>query len=303
MLATATTKLKAIAPKLGFALRETRDRLTPGRLLLRELIAAEMQAPLPAIAGNDSSRLEALVTTSRRDILAAQRLRYRVFTEEYGATFDGFDGIDRDRYDRHCRHVVVKDRLTGQVIAYTRILTGERARKTGGWYSAGEFEMDMVDALPGRVLEIGRTCVHPEYRSGAAIGVLWAQLARILLQEGHRYLIGCASIALSEPGAGAMLADLSGRVVDDVHYRVTPRLSLPAQPLVDSDHTKLPPLLRTYLSMGAKVCGAPCWDPDFNCADVFILVDVQAIPARYVRHFMGEGTATATGGDAGRAVA
>lgn len=201
MLATATTKLKAIAPKLGFALRETRDRLTPGRLLLRELIAAEMQAPLPATAGNDSSRLEALVTTSRRDILAAQRLRYRVFTEEYGATFDGFAGIDRDRYDRHCRHVVVKDRLTGQVIAYTRILTGERARKTGGWYSAGEFEMDMVDALPGRVLEIGRTCVHPEYRSGAAIGVLWAQLARILLQEGHRYLIGCASIALSEPGA------------------------------------------------------------------------------------------------------
>ncbi|MFP5441682.1 MAG: GNAT family N-acetyltransferase, partial [Gammaproteobacteria bacterium] len=290
-----------IAPKLGFALRETRDRLTPGRLLLRELIAAEMQAPLPAIAGNDSSRLEALATTSRRDILAAQRLRYRVFTEEYGAKFDGFAGIDRDRYDRHCRHVVVKDRLTGQVIAYTRILTGERARKTGGWYSAGEFKMDMVDALPGRVLEIGRTCVHPEYRSGAAIGVLWAQLARILLQEGHRYLIGCASIALSEPGAGAMLADLSGRVVDDVRYRVTPLLSLPAQPVRDSEHTKLPPLLRTYLSMGAKVCGAPCWDPDFNCADVFILVDVQAIPARYVRHFMGEGTAG--GVDTGRAVA
>lgn len=303
MLATATTKLKAIGPKLGFALRETRDRLTPGRLLLRELIAAEMQVPLTAIAGNDSSRLEVLVTTSRRDILAAQRLRYRVFTEEYGATFDGFAGIDRDRYDRHCRHVVVKDRLTGQVIAYTRILTGERARKTGGWYSAGEFEMDMVDALPGRVLEIGRTCVHPEYRSGAAIGVLWAQLARILLQENHRYLIGCASIALSEAGAGAMLADLSGRIVDDAHYRVTPRLSLPAQPVGDSGHTKLPPLLRTYLSMGAKVCGAPCWDPDFNCADVFILVDVQAIPARYVRHFMGEGTASGVDIAAGRAVA
>lgn len=312
MLATATTKLKAMAPKLGFALRETRDRLTPGRLLLRELIAAEMQAPLTAIAGNDATRLEAQVTTSRRDILAAQRLRYRVFTEEYGATFDGFAGIDRDRYDRHCRHVVVKDRLTGQVVAYTRILTGERARKTGGWYSAGEFDMGMVDALPGRVLEIGRTCVHPDYRSGAAIGVLWAQLARILLQEGHRYLIGCASIALSEPGAGAMLADLSGRVVEDAHYRVTPRVLLPAQP-VDAERQaaaspKLPPLLRTYLSMGAQVCGEPCWDPDFNCADVFILLDVRAIPARYVRHFMGEGTAgertaSAIGTGNGRAVA
>lgn len=302
MLATATTKLKAIAPKLGFALRETRDRLTPGRLLLRELIAAESQvaSPMqwPAVAGNDASRLVAQVTTSRRDILAAQRLRYRVFTEEYGATFEGFAGIDRDRYDRHCRHVVVKDTLTGQVIAYTRLLTGDRARKSGGWYSAGEFEMDMVESLPGNVLEIGRTCVHPDYRNGAAIGVLWAQVARLLLQENHRFLIGCASIALTDPGADAMLAELSGRVTRDERFRVTPRVPVPpARTAHDATAhaaaVKLPPLLRTYLSMGAVVCGEPCLDAEFNCTDVFILVDVSAIPARYVRHFMGHDVAAA----------
>lgn len=295
MLATATWHLKTFAPRIGSALRETRDRLLPGSLLLRQLIAAEatqgsMHGGLPAVAENDSGRLRAEVTTARRDILAAQRLRYRVFTEEYGARFDGIAGIDRDGFDRHCRHLVVKDVLTGQVVGYTRILTGERARKAGGWYSAGEFELDMVDRLDGRVLEIGRTCVHPDYRSGATIAVLWSKLAEILLTENFTWLFGCASIPLADAAAPAMLAALAAREEQDPAYRVAPRLELPALAghAVDSAAAapKLPPLLRTYLSMGAKICGAPCWDPDFHCADVFVLVDVNAIPARYKRHFM-----------------
>lgn len=295
MLATATYRLKTFAPRLGSALRETRDRLLPGSLLLRQLIAAEAApgsayaaaaAGMAAPAQNDSGRLRAELTTARRDILAAQRLRYRVFTEEYGARFDGIAGIDSDAFDKHCRHLVVKDVLTGQVIAYTRILTDERARRAGGWYSAGEFELGMVERLAGRVLEIGRTCVHPDYRSGAAISVLWSKLAEILLAEDFAYLFGCASIPLADPLAPAMLAELAVREETDPAFRVTPNLALPA--LVDNGFAapKLPPLLRTYLSMGAKICGAPCWDPDFHCADVFVLVEVATIPMRYKKHFM-----------------
>lgn len=291
MLTTATVKLKAIAPRLGSALgttlRETRDRLLPGSLLLRELIAAEARhATLPSTADNDAGRLVAAVTTSRRDILAAQRLRYRVFTEEYGAQFDGIPGIDRDRFDKHCRHVVVKDTVTGQVVGYTRVLTDDRARKAGGWYSAGEFDLDMVSRLDGRVMEIGRTCVHPDYRNGATIGVLWSKLAEMLVTEGYSWMFGCASIPLGDAGAASMLGDMARREERDTRFRVTPNVALPALTVGATGTVKLPPLLRTYLAMGAKVCGAPCWDPDFNCADVFILVDVQAIPARYVRHFM-----------------
>lgn len=300
MLAIATDRLKAIrnnaarinqlVPKVGSVLRATRDRLLPGKLLLRQLIAAESRpGEFPTCADNDSGRLIAEVTTARRDILAAQRLRYRVFTEEYGARFDGIAGIDHDHFDRFCRHLVVKDVLTGQVVGYTRILTDERARKAGGWYSAGEFELGMIRQLPGRVLEIGRTCVHPDYRSGATIGVLWAKLAEILLQEDFTYLFGCASIPLADPGAPAMLAGLASRAAAEPRFRVTPRQPLPAFAAA-TDATaavKLPALLRTYLAMGAQVCGEPCWDPDFHCADVFILVDVQAIPVRYKRHFMG----------------
>ena len=207
MLATATVKLRELMlPRLAPALRETRDRLMPSRLLLRELIAAEART-LPAQAVNDASRLQACITTSKRDILAAQRLRYRVFTEEYGATFTGIAGIDSDHYDRHARHVVVKDSVSGQVVAYTRLLDAARARRAGGWYSAGEFDLAMVDALPGSVLEIGRTCVHPDYRSGAAIGVLWGKLAEILILERHDFLFGCASVVLGETGAATALAE------------------------------------------------------------------------------------------------
>lgn len=289
MLATATVKLKAIAPQLGHALRETRDRLLP-ELLRPRPAAAAYHPGAPATVADDATRLVASVTTSRRDILAAQRLRYRVFTGEYGATFAGLAGIagiDRDRYDRYCRHLVVKDSVSGQVIAYTRILGDGAARKAGGWYSAGEFRLGMVDRLEGRVLEIGRTCVHPDYRNGAAIGVLWAALAEVLYREGYRYLFGCASIPLSAADSGAMLAEVARREEQDARFRVTPHVALPLPRQAGEGSVKLPPLLRTYLTMGAKVCGAPCWDPDFNCADVFILLDVEAIPARYARHFLG----------------
>ena len=297
MLATATVRIKTLAPRLGAALRETGDRLLPGALLLRQVIAAEAQrVQWVQPAGNDSGRLLAEVTTSRRDILAAQRLRYRVFSEEYGAQFDGIAGIDHDRFDRHCRHLVVKDVLTGQVVGYTRLLTAERARRAGSWYSAGEFELDMIDRLDGRVLEIGRTCVHPDYRSGAAIGVLWSKLAEILLAENFDYLFGCASIPLGDRDAAAMLAVLAAREEQDPRFRVRPRVLLPSLAATTDPRTvKLPPLLRTYLSMGARVCGAPCWDPDFNCADVFVLVDVAAIPARYKRHFMAPRVQAAAG--------
>lgn len=287
-LMTIAPKIKAgLSPRLVSAWIETRDRLLPGNILLRQLIAAE--AHMPAVANNDSSLLVAYITTARRDILAAQRLRYRVFTKEYGARFGGISGIDRDRFDKHCRHIVVKDTLTGHVVGYTRVLTDDRARKTGGWYSAGEFDLDMVSRLPGRVLEIGRTCVHPDYRSGAVIGVLWGRIAELLLDEDFTWLFGCASIPLGDMATTAMLAEMARREETTTTFRVTPRVPVPPLPIsamTDHNSVKMPALLRTYLAMGAKVCGQPCWDPDFNCADLFILVDVNTLPQRYVRHFM-----------------
>ncbi len=144
------------------------------------------------------NRFSAYFTRSRREILKVQRLRYRIFSEEYGASFSAPFGLDRDRFDRHCLHLVVRDNRTGELVGYTRVLPGDRVARTGGFYSSGEFHMPLVDTLRGGVAEIGRTCIHPAHRGGAVITVLWARLAQYMLENDVRYLIGCASVALGE---------------------------------------------------------------------------------------------------------
>ncbi|MGF1642079.1 MAG: GNAT family N-acetyltransferase [Thiotrichales bacterium] len=227
-----------------------------------------------------------------QDVLESQRLRYRIFAEEGGARLEGGDaGVDRDYYDTFCQHLLVRDTETGEVVASTRILTDTQARQTGGFYSADEFELNGLLPLPGRVMEIGRTCVHRDYRSGGAISVLWSGLARFMTIHRFDYLIGCASVSLSDGGAqiNAIMRDLRATHMSDEQHRVTPRLALPPQP-VTATKPQLPPLLKAYLRLGAKACGEPCWDRAFNVADVFILLDLDQLNPRYQRHFLQRGT-------------
>ena len=249
----------------------------------------------------EGSRFSAYFTRSRREILKVQRLRYRIFSQEYGASFSAPFGLDRDRFDRHCLHLVVRDNRTGELVGYTRVLPGDRVARTGGFYSAGEFHMPLVDTLNGGVAEIGRTCIHPDHRGGAVITVLWARLARYMLENDVRYLIGCASIALGEDyNVAAIDQRIREQHLAPEGQRVMPRCRLTPVP-GDSEATKvkMPPLLKAYLRMGAQVCGEPCWDPAFNCLDYFILMEVDRLPARYVQHFLQTGQT----GTAERAVA
>lgn len=255
--------------------------------------------PRDALKGPETgARFSAYFTRSRREILKIQRLRYRIFSQEYGASFHAPFGLDRDRFDRHCLHLVVRDNHSGELVGYTRVLAGERTHKTGGFYSANEFHLGPLAGLQGRVAEIGRTCIHPDYRGGAVITVLWARLAQYMLENDIGSLIGCASIALSE---GFNVAAIDQRIREShltpPHLRVTPRFRLDRMPgdaldgAGERGGVKMPPLLKAYLRMGARVCGEPCWDPDFNCLDYFILMEVSRLPARYVQHFLQPGDA------------
>lgn len=236
----------------------------------------------------NGARFSAYFTRSRREIVKIQRLRYRIFSQEYGASIKASFGLDRDRFDRHCLHLVVRDNHTGELVGYTRVLPGERVRRAGGFYSAGEFYMPMVGELDGAVAEIGRTCIDPRHRGGAVITVLWARLAQYMLENDVRYLVGCASLALNE---GYNVAAIDRRIREGhwspARQRVTPRHHLEQLPGDALDTSvKMPPLLKAYLRMGAQVCGEPCWDPDFKCLDYFILMAVDRLPARYVQHFL-----------------
>ena len=226
-------------------------------------------------------------------VAESQRLRYRVFAEEMGAQIDdGGSGLDRDRYDAHCRHLLVRDTTTDAVVARTRLLDDRQAADAGGFYSSGEFELGMIHALPGRVLELGRTCVDAEYRNGATIAALWQGVAALITGEGYDYLFGCASIGLDDGGARAhaMLTTIRERHMASPRQRVRPYRPLPRAD-VDAEalaatSVRMPPLLKAYLSLGARACGEPYWDPDFQCADVFMLLDVRELNPRYARHFL-----------------
>jgi putative hemolysin len=223
------------------------------------------------------------------EVWESQSLRHRVFAQELGAQVEGDEtGVDHDPFDKHCHHLLVREVATGQVVASTRILTDRQSRVAGGFYSETEFHIRHILSIPGSFMEVGRTCVHPDYRKGAAIGLLWAGLARFMVMNRFDYLMGCASVPLTE-GIGAALA-LYQRIarthLTPEYLRVFPRHPLPPMDVVPTAGITEPPLLKAYLRLGARVCGEPCWDPDFNVADVFILLAVERLANRYVRHFV-----------------
>lgn len=223
-------------------------------------------------------------------VLACQRLRHQVFLEELGACpASAGHGIDADVYDAFCHHLLVRHSETGEVVASTRILMSDVAPLAGGFYSNGEFELGALQTLPGRVMEVGRTCVRHDYRNGSAIHALWTGLARIMVERRVAYMMGCASIPFTpqDTWACALIAELQANHRAPEAFTVRPRRPLPPV-AVTAPSRPAPPLLKAYLRLGAWVCGEACWDPDFGVADVLVLLDVRRIPQRYLRHFARE---------------
>lgn len=230
------------------------------------------------------------IARCEREILGAQKLRYRVFAGELGAKLPTrTPGVDHDIYDPYCDHLVVRDENSGEIVGTYRILSPENARRIGGYYTENEFDLTRLQHLRPRMVEIGRSCVHPDFRTGATITLLWAGLAKYMHERGHDYLIGCASISMADGGhAAASLYRKLGEHMSPLEYRVFPRCPLPLAALDNDQHAELPPLVKGYLRAGAYVCGDPAWDPDFNTADLPILLPMSRIDARYARHFLGK---------------
>jgi putative hemolysin len=233
------------------------------------------------------------VADSADVVRAAQELRYRVFAEEMGANLPTtIPGVDHDAFDPHCHHLVVRDDTSGEVVGTYRILTPESASRIG-YYSETEFDLARLEHLRPELVEIGRSCVHPEHRSGATITLLWAGLGRFMKEHGYNYLIGCASVSMADGGhlAASLYSSLSSGAhgcLAPAEYQVFPRCPLPLAALRRDLPVEAPPLIKGYLRAGAWVCGEPAWDPDFNTADLLILLPMARLSDRYARHFLGE---------------
>ena len=235
------------------------------------------------------------------EVRAAQRLRYQVFAVEMGATLPiTLPGHDIDLFDDYCEHLLVRLEGSNEVIGTYRVLTPTQAMRAGSTYSDLEFDLTRLRSLRARMVELGRSCVHIDHRSGAVILALWGALAQFMARNQLDTMIGCASIPMQMAGTSSGRAAASiWRQVKQTHlasidHQVTPRLALPVDRLDDSLNIEPPALIRGYLRLGAKVLGAPAWDPDFNSADLPMMMRVADLPARYRKQFAAAPTAVAT---------
>jgi len=237
------------------------------------------------------SRKSITVTLARRqqEVREAQRLRFKVFAEEMGARLPGHEhGVDCDLFDPHCEHLIARDTSTNEVVGTYRILGGAHARRIGGFYSDDEFDLTRLNHLRDDMVEIGRSCVHPDYRNGTTIALLWSGLARYMETHRYRYLIGCASISMADGGhsAASIYHKLQGSSLSPIEYRVFPRCELPLDAYDCGPGAALPPLIKGYVRVGAYICGAPAWDPDFNTADLLMMLPMARMNRRYASHFL-----------------
>jgi putative hemolysin len=224
------------------------------------------------------------------EIKEAQRLRYKVFAEEMGANLPkNAENLDIDEFDSFCDHLLIRDQETLKVVGTYRVLPPHKALEIGRLYSDSEFDLSRLNHLRPKMVELGRSCVHADYRSGAVIMALWSGLAQYMQKHDYEIMLGCASIPMADGGhfAASLYNSLSNDQMAPVENHAFPRLPLPLDRLNGGLEVEPPPLIKGYLKLGAKICSAPAWDPDFNTADVLTMLRLSEINPRYAKHFLG----------------
>jgi len=173
------------------------------------------------------------------------------------------------------------------VVGTYRILSPSAAKRVGDYYTETEFDLTRLQHLRGNMVELGRSCVHADYRSGGVITLLWAGLAEYMIRGKHDYLIGCASIGMADGGhnAAGIWNAVKEKHLSPIEWRVFPRCPLPLESLETTSEPVLPALIKGYLRLGSYICGEPAWDPDFNTADLPILLPLKNINPAYARRF------------------
>lgn len=246
--------------------------------------------------------LEVRLASHRKEVEAAQELRYAVFCEELGAASDA-SGLrrDADRFDEICDHLIVCDSsLPGpdhrRVVGTYRLLRQERAMAAGGFYSSAEFDLDrLVARNPGlRFMELGRSCVLPAYRSKRTIEALWQAIWAYVKQHDIDVMAGCASFPGVVPAAHAQSLSFIAHnrsAAGNWHVRPVPDryqpMDLMPSEAVDAKEAirKMPPLVKGYLKLGAVFGDGCVIDHDFRTVDVFVVLPVCAIGQRYIDYY------------------
>jgi putative hemolysin len=268
--------------------------LSPIQLPRGSLHPGATAAPQTRVAPAAPAGIEVSWARHLDEVREAQRLRHNVFAGEMGARLaNTIPGHDVDLFDDYCEHLLVRDVASAQVIGTYRVLTPAQAKRAGSTYSDTEFDLTRLRGMRERMVELGRSCVHPEHRHGGVIMALWGALTEFMVRNQLDVMIGCASIPMLHNGvvsgdlAASIWHQLKQTHLAPIECHVLPRLPLPVDELDHTLQTEPPALIKGYLRLGAKVLGAPAWDPDFNTADLPMMMRIADLPARYRKHFLG----------------
>ncbi|MEM9127614.1 MAG: GNAT family N-acyltransferase [Pseudomonadota bacterium] len=231
---------------------------------------------------------------------AAQRLRYDVFVRELGGGGNLVDhdaGLETDHLDPFFDHMLVIDERSGAVVGVYRLLRDDQAKMAGQFYSESEYNIDPLRQSGRRLLELGRSCLHPDYRGGMAMFHLWNGLANYVDRHGIEIMFGVASFHGTDPRALAqplsMLyhhhrapADLRVRAVD-THYQ---RMDLLSESDLDRRQAMIetPALIKAYLRLGGFVGDGAFIDQAFNTIDVCLVMDTARMNERQKRLYTGD---------------
>ena len=249
-----------------------------------------------------ANQLELRLTRDAAEIAAAQRLRFRVFYGEMGAVPTPamrVAGRDVDEFDALADHLVVVDLAAGtvrdpRVVGCYRVLRQSVAECHGGFYTAREFDLSGVCPPYGEIMELGRSCVEPEYRNGTVMQLLWRGIADYLGRYRVGLMLGCASLPGTDLDAAApMLSFLHHHVLapDWLRPCALPERFVPTDRLppeeVDARAAlrQLPPLLKAYLRMGGMIGEGAVIDHQFNTIDICLVLPTARVQASYRRHY------------------
>ncbi|MBV8674710.1 MAG: GNAT family N-acetyltransferase [Acidobacteriaceae bacterium] len=236
--------------------------------------------PMPALQpwiSIEVGKYQIRVAQSLSERESACRLRFRVFNIELGeGLISSYStGMDQDQFDLFCDHLIVEDRSRGEIVGTYRMQSGITAARHLGYYSAQEFDFQPYEPIRNLVLELGRASIDRDHRSSEVLTLLWRGIVQYSKFYGLRYLIGCSSLTSQDPQAGwAMYSQISQFLVaPEFRTMPVPGYALP-RASGSMPEVKIPKLIKTYIAVGAKICGPPAWDREFGTIDFLTLVDL-----------------------------
>ncbi len=238
----------------------------------------------------ETSLFRILLACSPEDLLECQRLRFDVFNLELGEglSISERSGLDIDPFDSFCDHLMVRDIETGKLVGTYRLQTGAVAHRNLGYYGDQIFDFSVYEPIRHELLELGRACVHIDFRNIMVLHALWKGIAVYATRHDSRYLIGCSSVSSQDENYGmAMYDSLKDKYLVPPSLRTLPQPGHACQssgaPVTES--LRPPRLFRAYLEISGRICGPPAIDREFKTIDFLTLVDLANLPDRVRTRF------------------